>query len=98
MPIEKPQDIEALKKRHRDLEHQKVTSEANFKTATDQLEAIKKEAQEKYGTTDLQELKQKLQAMKEQNERHRAQYQKHLEEIETRLAQVESNFANPQAP
>jgi len=35
MPIEKPQDIEALKKRHKDLEHQKVTSEANFKTATD---------------------------------------------------------------
>ena len=98
MPTEKPLDIEALKKRHKELEHQKVTSEANFKTATEQLEAVKKEALDKYGTDEIDQLRNKLLEMKDQNERTRAQYQKHLEEIETRLAQVETNFANPPTP
>jgi hypothetical protein len=88
-------DIEQLKKRHKELERHKTTAEANSQTATQQLDALKQEAREKYGTDDLDQLKKKLQEMKEGNERKRSDYQKHLEEIETRLVQVENEFANP---
>src|SRR5258706_8886874 len=98
MPIEKPNpklDIEALKKRHKELEREKNMSEADLKTATTQLDALKEEARAKYATDDLEQLKKKLQEMKDQNEQKRSEYQGHLEEIETRLAQVEKNFADP---
>jgi chromosome segregation ATPase len=101
MPIEKPNppfDIEALKRKHKDLERQKAMSEANLKTATDQLEALKEEARTKFTTDDLSELKKKLQEMKDQNEQKRANYQKHLEEIQSRLDQVEKNFSTPGQP
>jgi len=88
-------DIEQLKKKHKELEKQKTTAEANLKTATDQLEALKDEARQKFGTDDLAQLRSRLAEMKETNEKKRADYQKHLEEIETRLAQVEKEFANP---
>jgi len=98
MPIEKPKpalDIETLKRKHKELELQKAKSEANFKTATEQLDALKEEARAKYATDDLEQLRKKLAEMKDQNERKRAEYQDHLAEIETRLAQVEKNFNEP---
>ena len=88
-------DIEQLRKKHKELERQKTTAEANLKTATDQLEALKEEARQKYGTDDLDQLRRRLAEMKESNEKKRADYQNHLEEIEVRLAQVEKEFANP---
>ena len=101
MPVEnrpKPAlDIEQLKKKHKELEKQKTTAEANLKTATDQLEALKEEAKQKYGSDDLDQLRRRLAEMKESNEKKRADYQKHLEEIEIRLAQVEKEFSNPGA-
>ena len=90
-------DIEQLKKKHKELERQKTTAEANLKTANEQLDALKAEARLKYGTDDLEQLRKRLAEMKELNEKKRADYQKHLEEIETRLVQVEGEFANPQA-
>jgi len=96
-PSQKPSlDIEALKKRHKDLDRQKTTAEANLLSATQTLDALKHEAREKYGTDDPEQLKKSLQEMKQENERKRAGYQKHLEEIETRLAQVERDFNDPQ--
>ena len=88
-------DIEQLKRKHKDLERQKTTAEANLGTATQQLDALKAEARQKYGTDDLDQLRKRLAEMKESNERKRADYQRHLEEIEVRLAQVEKDFANP---
>ena len=85
-------DIEQLKKRHKELERQKTTAEANFQTATEQLETLKQEAREKYATDDPAQLQKKLQEMKNENERKRADYQKHLEEIEAHLTQVERDF------
>src|SRR5688500_6043641 len=88
-------DIEQLKKRHKELERRKTTAEADLRNATQQLDALKEEARQKYGTDDLDELRARLAEMKQSNEKKRADYQKHLEEIEIRLAQVENEFANP---
>ena len=84
------QDIETLKKRHRELDKQKTTAEANQKTAEDQLKKLKQEARAKFGTDDLDQLKKKLDEMKQENDRRRAEYQKHLESIESRLGEIEA--------
>jgi hypothetical protein len=83
------QDIETLKKRHKDLDRQKAMAEANHKTAQDQLAALKKDALAKYGTNNLEQLAKKLAEMKDENERKRGEYQKHLNTIETRLSEIE---------
>ena len=86
-----PPDIEALKKRHRELENAKIAAQTNLKTATDQLEQLKKESREQYGTDDLKRLVDKLEEMKRDNERKRLDYDRHLAEIEKNLSQVEQD-------
>ena len=88
---QQPPDIEALKKRHRELENQRIAAQTNLKTATEQLEQLKKESREQYGTDDLKQLKEKLEEMKRDNERKRVDYDRHLAEIEKNLDQVEQD-------
>jgi uncharacterized protein YaaN involved in tellurite resistance len=84
-------DIEALKKRHRELENLRIAAQTNLKTATDQLEQLKKESLEQYGTDDLKQLEAKLEDMKQDNERKRVDYARHLAEIENSLSRVEQD-------
>ncbi len=85
-------DIEALKREHARLDREKTTAEANLRNANEQLDLLKAEAREKYGTEDLEALKVKLKQMQDENERKRADYQKHLESINAELAAVEEKF------
>jgi hypothetical protein len=55
---------------------------------------LKKEAREKYGTDDLNTLREKLDAMKAENEEKRMNYQAELDRIETELKSVEEKFAS----
>ena len=87
------QDIETLRKRHTELDRKRAAAEANLKTATDNLETLKREARELYGTDDLDALRTKLEEMKKENERKRAEYQKHLDEIETGLNELDKQYA-----
>ena len=87
------QDIETLRKRHTELDRKRAAAEANLKTATDNLEALKREARELYGTDDLDALRTKLEEMKKENERKRADYQKHLDEIEASLDELDKQYA-----
>ena len=75
------------------MERQKAAAEANLTTATQQLDARKAEAREKYGTDDLEQLRKLLEKMKQENEQKRAAYQQHLEQIDASLAEVEKEFA-----
>jgi len=91
-------DIEALKKRHRELDHQKVTAQAHLDSATKQLDQLKNEAREQYGTDDLNQLREKLDEMKRENEHKRVEYDRHLARIETELRKIEDDrAAGPQA-
>ena len=92
---QQPPDIEALKKRHRELENQRIAAQTNLKTATDQLEQLKKESREQYGTDDLDRLREKLEEMKRDNERKRVEYDRHLAEIERNLDEVERDGSPP---
>ena len=87
------QDIETLRRRHTELDRKRAAAEANLKTATDNLEALKREARELYGTDDLDALRAKLEEMKKENERKRAEYQEHLDEIENGLNELDKQYA-----
>jgi hypothetical protein len=90
---DRAEDIEELRERYDSLKTQKITAEANLKTSKDNLEKLKKEAKEKYGTDDLTSLRAKLEEMKTENKRRLAEYQEHLTGIERQLAEVETRHA-----
>jgi hypothetical protein len=97
MPIEDTatlQEIEELRKRHKVLEKEKITAEANLNTSKATLENLQRQARDSYGTDDLEELRKRLEAMKLENERKRADYQRHLDDIERQLAEVELQHAD----
>src|SRR5438445_3945476 len=87
------QNIEKLRERYKALEKQKITAEANLKNSEENLEKLRKQARENYGTDDLEELQKKLEEMKSDNESKCAEYQRHLDEIETQLNEVEQQHA-----
>ena len=68
---------------------EKITAEANLRTSQQAFDELKQEAQEKYGTSHLEELRRKLNEMKKENEEKRTDYQRHLDEIEKKLQEVE---------
>ncbi|MFO8112514.1 MAG: hypothetical protein R6T92_08405 [Desulfosalsimonadaceae bacterium] len=86
------QSIESLTDRYNKLHTRKIEAETNLKTARKQLDQLKKEALEKYGTDDLDALKKKLAEMETENEKKRAQYQQSLDQIESLLKQVEEKY------
>jgi hypothetical protein len=86
------QTIEQLQQRFTLLNTQKIQAETRLKDTNKELERLKSEAREKYGTDDLVQLRAKLQEMKDDNEKKRAEYQAELERIEGELVQVEQKF------
>jgi septin family protein len=89
------QTIEQLRKRYEDLNRQQIEAGANYKNASDQLEALKAAALRDYQTDDLDALKAKLKEMEDENQRKLKEYQAHLDQIETDLKDVEKKFNQP---
>jgi chromosome segregation ATPase len=92
------QTIEQLQARYRDLHTKQIQADTNLKNATDQLNKLKEEARQKFGTDDVAELRRKLESMKAANEEKRKNYQAELDRIEKDLAGVEKAFASAESP
>ena len=90
--------IEQLQKRYQQLYDRKIQADTNLGHAKQQLDRLKQEAREKYGTDDVAELGKKLEAMRNENEVKRSKYQADLDRIERDLAAVEDRFAAAQEP
>ena len=88
------QTIEELQERYRELHTKKIQADTNLENAKDKLEELKAEALEKFGTNDIEKLREKLRAMKAENEEKRKNYQSDLDRIEADLANAEKNFAD----
>ena len=86
-------DIEQLKAKHKELDTARTRAKANLESAQKQLDELRAEARQAYGTDDLDALRQKLAQMRDENERKRADYQQHLEQIQAKLGEVEKTFA-----
>ena len=92
---DEPQAIDALARRHRELETRRIQAEAELEHVEKALEEQRARARERFGTADLGELRAKLEWMREENVRRRREYQVHLDEIERGLAAIE--LADPAA-
>ena len=92
-----PQTIEQLQQRYDQLNTQKIQCKTKLDSALEQLEKLKRDAREKYGTDDLTALQARLDQLKAENEQKRASYQAHLDRIESDLSQVEQNFQDAEA-
>ena len=87
------QSIEELQQRYEKLNTRKIQAETNLENTQKQLDSLKKEAREKYGTDDVSKLREKLSAMKLENDEKRRNYQAELDRIEGELQTVEKKFA-----
>ena len=92
MAADSTPDIEALRQRHKELDRQKTTEEANLSNARKVLDDLRKQASQQYGTDDLEKLRVKLAEMEAENERKRAEYHAHLQEIQEKLEEVKRQF------
>ena len=91
------QTIEQLQERYGKLHTKKIQAETNLENAKKNLDALREEARQKFGTDDLDELRKKLNDMKAENEQKRRKYQDELDEIETNLANVEKSLASAES-
>lgn len=89
--------IEELTDEYKRLNERKIQADTQLKTATEQLESLQKEAIDNFGTSDIEELKAKLDVMEKENEKRRSQYQELLEGIAADLAKVEAEETSGEA-
>lgn len=83
-------DIETLSEQFQKLNKRKIESERDLVNAEKNLNELKQQAQEEYGTENLDELKEKLKQIKAENERKRAEYHQTLGQIEADLTKIET--------
>lgn len=83
-------DIEKLTAHYQELNKRKIESERDLINAGKNLDELKQQAMNDYGTDKLDELKDKLQQIKTENERKRAEYHQTLGQIETELEKIEA--------
>ncbi|MFH1300535.1 MAG: hypothetical protein ABIK07_05705 [Planctomycetota bacterium] len=84
-------DIETLTALYQKLNKRKIESERDLVNAEKNLNELKQQAQEEYGTDKLDELQEKLKQIKAENERKRAEYHQTLGKIETELTKIETD-------
>lgn len=86
--------IEDLKEEYERLNERKIQAQTQLEEATKQLEALQNEAVAEFETSDIEELKNKLEQMETENEKRRSDYQQLLEGISGELAKVEQDVAS----
>lgn len=87
------QTIEQLQQRYDDFKSQKVKFETQRDAALEELENLKQQAREIYGSDDVAQLEKMLEQMKAENEAKRSEYQQLLDGIDAKLAEVQAEFA-----
>lgn len=87
------QTIERLQARYESLNEQKIKVSAQREHAQQRLEELKTQAQDQYGSDDVEQLAAMLKQMKSKNEEMRSQYQAALDGIDQDLAAINEKFS-----
>lgn len=77
--------IEALQKRHRTLEQERLQLQTKRDLAQERLREIQAAAKEQYGVSSLEELRELRQRWDAENSENLAQFEKNLEQLEQQL-------------
>lgn len=83
-------EIEVLTEQFQKLNKRKIESERDLVNAEQNLNELKQQARDEYGTDELDALKEKLEQMKAENSRKRAEYHQSLTQIEVELKKIET--------
>lgn len=86
-------NIKELGERFEKLKKKRIQAETKLDESTKELEKLRKEALETFGTDDVDQLEAKLNKMKAENDRKRTEFEKQLGDVEQKLEQVESEFS-----
>ena len=86
------QTLEELQARFQSLSDEKIKVETQREHAQQELQKIKAEALEQFGSDDLKTLRDRLAKMKKNNEQRRIDYQKKLDQIEQKLVEIDEQF------
>ena len=86
------QSIEQLTSRFRKLDTEKTRVQTMLDTTSQRLQELLAEAEEKFGTRDLDELKSKLKQLESENLEMKQHYQQQLESIEGKLATMDGDI------
>ncbi len=86
------QSIDQLTSRFRKLDTEKTRIQTLLDTTSQRLEELLAEAEEKFGTRDLKELKSKLKQLESENLEMKQQYQQQIETIEGKLANMDGEM------
>ena len=89
--------IEELTTRFRKLDTEKTRVQTLLDSASQRLEELLEEAEEKFGTRDLKELKSKLKDLERENLTMKKQYQAQLESVEEKLARLDNEFESQES-
>ncbi len=88
--------IEELTSEYKRLNERRIQAQTQLDEATRQLETLQQEAQDEFGTSDVDELQTRLNEMEAENEKRRQEYQKLLEGIASDLKKVEQESTEPE--
>lgn len=83
-------ELNGLRQQYEQLRDRKVRTEQDVANLSAQLESLKQQAKEQYGTSDLEELQQLLEEKRQQNEEVVARYREHIQQIQADLTAVEN--------
>ena len=80
----------ALREEYRKLHEKKIATERDRQNLEERLKELRQQAEQEYGTSDLEQLRELLEQRRQENERMVAEYEQHVREINERLGQIES--------
>lgn len=82
--------LESLRKEYEGLQKKKIETDTTLQNLREQLDELKKRAEEEYGTSDVNELKALLARWREENAQKVAAYQDHIASIKDALDRIEA--------
>jgi hypothetical protein len=79
-----------LREEYRKLHEKKIATERDRQNLEERLRELREQAEQEYGTSDLEQLRRLLEERRQENERMVAEYEQHVREITGRLEAIES--------
>lgn len=81
--------LTVLRDEYRKLHEKKIATERDRQNLEERLKELRQQAEQEYGTSDLNQLRELLEQRRQENERMVAEYEQHVRGINERLGEIE---------
>jgi hypothetical protein len=86
-----------LREEYRKLHERKIATERDRQNLEGRLKELRQQAEQEYGTSDIEQLRELLEERRRENERMVAEYEQHVREINERLGEIEKAVKEEEA-